>query len=163
VGGGGTCIELAAVEEAYVTSKRNPFDEVSGGALTLRCPYFGSGSTIRNGREFHIKWSSEPIPLSWVHPDHEPHKFEGQIFYLPLLFSREENDRLSGKLLGLVLKLSTLEKYVRVGSFRVYNVENIELFLTELCDKPVTMQELKHEDLLSSKEGDGTRRMITIV
>jgi hypothetical protein len=46
----------------------------------------------------------------------------------------------------------------------VDNVENIELFLSELCDRPVTMQELKHEDLLSSKEGDGkTWQMITIV
>ena len=99
-----------------------------------------------------------------MYPDHEPHKFYGQLFCLPLLFSKSKYDRGDGYLLGLVLKLSTLEKYVRVGSFRVNDVENIELFLSELCDRPVTMQELKHEDLLSSKEGDGkTWQMITIV
>jgi hypothetical protein len=159
----GTCIDLAVVEQAYVTSMRNPFDEVSGGALTLRFPYFGSESTIRIIRESHIKWYLAGISRSRVYPDHEPHQFYGQLFYLPLLFS-EENDGGSWKLHGLVLKLSTLEKYIRVGYFRVDDVEKIESFLSKLCDRPVTMQELKREDLLSSKEGDGKAwRMITIV
>jgi hypothetical protein len=158
----GTYIELAVVEEAYVISMGNPFDEVSGGALTLRCPYFGSRSIIRIVRDLHIKWGSGHIPMSWAYPDHEPHRLYGQLFYLPIVFTRGDNGY--EILHGLVLKLSTLEKYVRVGYFLVVNVENIEPFLSELCDRPVTMQELKHEDLLSSKEGDGkTWRRITIV
>jgi len=162
--GHGTCIELAVVEEAYVTSMGNPFDEVSGGSLTLRCPYFETGGTVQITRTFRIKLGSEHIPMSWVYPDHKPHKFYGQLFYLPILCATDEFARSSWRLHGLVLKLSTLGKYVRVGYFRVDDVENIELFLSELCDRPVTMEEVKHEDLLSRKEGDGkTWRMITIV
>jgi hypothetical protein len=112
LGDDGTCVELAVVEEACVTSMGNPFDEVSGGALTLRCPYFGIGSTIRIVRGFRIKWGSGHIPISRVHPDHEPHRFYGQLFYLPIVFTRQENDKGHERLHGLVLKLSTLEKYV---------------------------------------------------
>jgi hypothetical protein len=158
------CIELTVVEEAYVTSKGNPFDEVSGGSLTLKCLYFGSGSMAGIGPDFNIKCGSGSILMSWVYPDHEPHKFYGQLFYLPLLIFKEETNSVSWEFRGLVLKLSTLEKHVRVGSFYVDEIENIELFLSELSGRPVTMQELKHEDFLSSKEGDGKAwRIITIV
>jgi hypothetical protein len=160
---GEVCIELAVVEEAYVTSMGNPFDEVSGGSLMLRCPYFGSGSTIRIIRKSHIEWCLAGISPSVVFPDYEPHKFYGQLFYLPLLLW-EENVRDSWELHGLVLKLSTPEKYIRVGCFQVRDVENIKLFLSKLSGRPVTTQELMHADLLSSKEGDGkTWRMITVV
>jgi hypothetical protein len=160
----GTGIDLAVVEDAYVTSMGNSFDEVSGGSLTLRCPYFGSGSTIRAIRNFQIKCGSGCIPMSRVWPDHEPPKLYGQLFYVPLFVGKDVVASGSWGLHGLVLKLSTFEKYVRVGCFEVVYDENIELFLSELSGRPLTIQELKDEDLLSSKEGDGkTWRIITIV
>jgi hypothetical protein len=93
------------VERGQVNASGNPFAEVNGGTLTLRCRYFESGRAIPKGEldGFAVTISSQGIHYSNSYPDRETGNFEGEVLYLPIISTSKNNLRRRWEIWGLIL------------------------------------------------------------
>lgn len=111
------CLSVDEVSVTLFTD--DPFGQVSGGYLRVKCQAPTYGTACINNQKLRVTLNGFTIPESTVYPDSSPHRLNEQIFYLPVLNIPAQRIHFERNLRGLVLEQTGQGSFRRVGAFQV--------------------------------------------